>query len=216
MKDKKYLLFDLDGTLTNPKTGITKSVEYALNSFGIYVDDLNTLTPFIGPPLRDSFMRFYGFTKEQADAAVAKYRERYSVTGKFENLLYDGMDSLLQRAYKTKTLIVATSKPTVFTEEILKYFNIRDYFTFVSGSELDGRRSHKNEVIKYAVESCAINDISEAVMIGDTAFDITGAVKNKMESIGVLYGYGSENELAEAGATKIAGSVDELVKVLGL
>lgn len=214
MKNKKYLLFDLDGTLTDPKIGITKSVAYALGSFGIHVDDLDALTPFIGPPLWDSFMRLYSFTREQAEEAVKKYREVFSVTGKFENCLYDGIDDLLSRAAKTKTLIVATSKPTVFTEEILKHFKIRDYFSFISGSELDGTRAHKDEVIKYAVEMTGITDKSEAVMIGDTKFDIIGANKNEMDSIGVLYGYGSRAELEDAGAGLIAASVGELREIL--
>ena len=140
MKEYKYILLDLDGTITDPMIGITRCVEYALNHFGIQVNDLRELCPFIGPPLLDSFRDFYHFTDEQAKIATEKYRERFADTGIYENKLYDGMKDFLEEAIQQgHILMLATSKPTVFAKRILDYFDIARYFTFVAGSGLDGR-----------------------------------------------------------------------------
>jgi len=212
---KKYILFDLDGTLTDPKIGITQSVQYSLRGFGIEVEDADTLTPFIGPPLRDSYKEFYGFDDEQAELAVAKYREYFSETGIFENVMYDGIDTLLETFIKNdKVLIVATSKPTVFAKKILDHFNLSKYFTFVAGSELDGSRSNKGAIIRYAFENVGISSAGEAVMIGDREHDIFGANEMGVDSIGVLYGYGDLRELTAAGATHIVETVEELLNLL--
>lgn len=212
---KDFLLFDLDGTLTDPKIGITKSVQYSLKAFGINVDNPNNLINFIGPPLRDSYKKYYSFSDDEAEKAVAKYREYFSEQGLFENSIYDGIESLLETQSALKrTLIVATSKPTIFAEKILKHFNIYKYFSFVSGSELDGRRSKKDQVIQYALDNLNITSVHNAVMIGDREHDIIGAKKLNMQSIGVLYGYGSFEELSNAGADHIVENVDELSEVL--
>ena len=212
---KKYILFDLDGTISDPKLGITKSVQYSLRSFGIEVADIDELTPFIGPPLRDSYKKFYGFNDSQAEKAVAKYREYFSETGIFENTLYDGIPELLESLTAAeKTLIIATSKPTVYAARILEHFKINNYFSFVSGSELDGSRSKKDEVITFAMKNCGITSADDAIMIGDREHDIIGAKKCAMESIGVLYGYGDYAELSAAGATYTAESVEKLSEVI--
>jgi len=213
--DKEYILFDLDGTLTDPKTGITKSVQYSLRTFGIHIGNLDELIPFIGPPLRDSYRKYYAFSAEEAENAVEQYREYYSTQGIFENTIYDGVESLLETLYLSgKTLIVATSKPTVFAERIVRHFGIDRYFTFVSGSELDGQRSQKDLVIRHALDTLNITAIHEAVMIGDREHDVIGAKKAGMGSIGVLYGYGSAEELIGAGADRLVKTVDELSQLL--
>jgi len=213
--DKTYILFDLDGTISDPKIGITKSVQYSLNAFGINVTDADTLTPFIGPPLRDSYKNFYGFSDAEAETAVAKYREYFAETGIFENTLYDGMDTLLKTLKDMgKQLIIATSKPTVYAEKILKYFDIDHYFSFVAGSELDGRRSKKSEVIKYALDNTGITCIDKTIMIGDREHDIIGANALGVDSIGVLYGYGDLQELTNTGATFICENVRDLSELL--
>ncbi len=141
----KYFLFDLDGTITNSKEGITKSVNYALNSFGIFTEDLDTLCTFIGPPLKESFQKFYNFTNDDLKNVIKKYREYYETTGLYENETYIGIDNLLKNLKKQgNTIILATAKPTVFAVKILEYFNLIQYFDFIAGSELDGTRCKKN------------------------------------------------------------------------
>lgn len=213
--NKKYILFDLDGTIIDPKAGITKSVQYSLRSFGIHIENIDELTPFIGPPLRDSYKIFYGFNDEACEKAVEEYRKYFTKQGIFENTLYDGMENLLKSLYDNgKTLILATSKPAVFAEEILRYHKLEKYFTFISGSELDGKRSKKEEVIRYAFENINISTFNDAVMIGDREHDIIGAKKVGIESIGVLFGYGSLKELTDIGADYIAQDIEELLKLL--
>lgn len=224
----KYCLFDLDGTLTDPKEGICKSVSHALKHFGIDEPDLDKLEPFIGPPLLDSFRDFYNFNDEDATKAIALYRERFGEVGLYENLLYDGIADLLAKLrQKEIKLAIASSKPTVYIHRILKHFKIHKYFDVIMGSELDGTRSKKDEVIEaallelYRLENPAIHgldectsQISDSVMIGDRHFDIVGAKRFGLDSIGVSYGYGSKKELQTAGATFIADSVDQLRALL--
>jgi len=215
---KKYLLFDLDGTLTDPKVGITTCVQYALQSFGIEEPDLDKLEPFIGPPLKESFMNFYDMSEEQADTAVEKYRERFKDTGIFENKLYDGIPEMLRTLQsKGMFLAVASSKPTVFVERILEHFNIAKYFSVVVGSELDGTRVNKDEVVQEALSRLFKDkpiQKEQVYMIGDRKFDVEGAKALQVESVGVTYGYGSMEELKEAKADYIVRSVEELQKFL--
>ena len=207
---KQYLLFDLDGTLTDPMVGITSSVQYALEKFGIHVRYLKELIPFIGPPLAESFQKFYGFSKEDAEKAIQYYREYYTPKGIFENEVYEGIPEMLAHLTEAGfTLLVATSKPTVFARKVLKYFGMEDYFSFVGGSELDGSRTKKAEVISYILKTCGI-EAKEAIMIGDRRHDIEGGKACGLESVGVLYGYGTEQELTEAGADHIIRTVAEL------
>lgn len=207
---KQYLLFDLDGTLTDPMVGITSSVQYALEKFGIHVRYLKELIPFIGPPLAESFQKFYGFSKEDAEKAIQYYREYYAPKGIFENEVYEGIPGMLAHLTEAGfTLLVATSKPTVFARKVLKHFGMEDYFSFVGGSELDGSRTKKAEVISYILKTCGI-EAKEAIMIGDRRHDIEGGKACGLESVGVLYGYGTEQELTEAGADYIIRTVAEL------
>lgn len=215
---KQYILFDLDGTLTDPKVGITTCVQYALKDQGIDEPDLDKLEPFIGPPLKDSFRDFYHLSEEDADRAVEKYRERFRDTGIFENELYGGIHDLL-RTLKAggMHLAVASSKPTVYVEQILKHFKIDKYFEAVVGSELDGRRVEKAQVIQEALHKLFGDkpiQYDQVYMVGDRKFDIEGARTFHIESVGVTYGYGSMEELKEAKADYIVRSVAELKKFL--
>ena len=214
-KKYKYLLLDLDGTVTDSMEGITRSVQYALENFGITVTDLNTLRPFIGPPLKESFKEFYHFTDEQAETALKKYREYFSTKGLFENKVYEGMPQfLIDQVAKDRQLLLATSKPEPFAKQILSYFGLDSYFTFIGGSTMDGSRSTKTDVISYVLSANHVDDLSAVVMIGDRKHDIIGAENNGIDSIGVLYGFGDEAELRKAGATYIAANLRELSTML--
>lgn len=211
MKKYKYLLFDLDGTLTDPYEGITKSVRYALDAFGIKDEPLEKLKKFIGPPLKESFMEFYGFKEDQAFDAVAKYRERFNEIGIYENRLYDGINPLLcQLKQSGYVLAIASSKPTVFVERILEYFHIDGYFDHVTGSFLDGRRTKKSEVIEAVIDALHITDRGEALMIGDRLHDVRGAKEAGLDCLGVAFGYGGREELEKAGAMAVADTVEQL------
>lgn len=211
----KYILFDLDGTVTDPETGITLSVAHALKHFGIEVEDVSSLRKFIGPPLHDSFIDFYGFSREKAMEAVDKYRERFSVTGIFENEPYEGIHQLLAELKEAGyTLAIASSKPEVFTKRIIEHFELAPYFTEVCGSELDGSRTDKAEVITYALEKLGSPTVENVVMVGDRKHDILGAKKNGLTSIGVLYGFGDEAELRGAGADHIAATVSDIAPII--
>ncbi len=211
----KFILFDLDGTLTDSGQGITKCVRYALMHFGIDEPDLDKLRCFIGPPFRESFMKYYGMSEAQSVEAIEKYRERYRTTGIFENRVYDGIEDMLKFLKKNgKILVVATSKPTVFAIQVLTKYGLDKYFTLISGSELDGRRTDKAEVIQYTLNKLGIRDLSEVIMVGDRKHDIIGAKKCGIHSVGVRFGYAETNELETAGADYIADSVEELGKLL--
>ncbi len=207
------LLFDLDGTLTDPGIGITNAVSYALEKYGIKTADRSQLYPFIGPPLQDSFERFYQFSEKDAKQAVAYYREYYKDKGIFENKLYDGMMQLLQSLCDAgKKLVVATSKPEAFAVQILEHFSISGYFSYIAGATMDGTRSNKDDVIAYALASAHISDLSATVMIGDREYDIKGAKKTGIASVGVLFGYGSRQELEAAGADYIAEKPQDIYR----
>lgn len=209
------LLFDLDGTLTDPAEGITNSVAYALNKFGIDVEDKKVLYKFIGPPLVVAFAEYYGFSKEDSEKATAFYRETFRVKGLFENRVYDGVPKMLETLKQNgKKLIIATSKPEEFTLKILKHFDLLKYFDFVAAATFDSTRNTKDKVIKYALENIDFCDKSKVVMVGDRHHDIDGAKVNGIDSIGVLYGFGSKEELTKAGATYIAESIEDILKLV--
>lgn len=211
---KSHILFDLDGTLTDPMVGITKSVQYALRRYGIEEPDLKKLTPFIGPPLADSFQRFYRFPREQAKEAVLVYREYYTEKGILENEEFPGIRAMLEELKTAKkTLLVATSKPEVYAKQIIRHFRMEPYFTFIGGADLEETRVKKGDVIRYVMEQNGIF-ADQAVMVGDREHDIIGAKENGMQSIGVLFGYGSRRELEEAGADRIAADARELTSFL--
>lgn len=211
----KYILFDLDGTLTDPGIGITNSVMYALEKFGIEVEDRASLYKFIGPPLLDSFQNFYGFTKEESELALKYYREYFRPKGLYENHVYDGVEDLLRELKAGgKEMIVATSKPEEFAVEILKHFNLYQYFDFVGGASMDEKRVKKSDVIAYALEKCNVTALDAVVMIGDREHDVYGAKQIGVDSIGVLYGYGDYEELKQAGADYIVERPSEILKIV--
>lgn len=209
------VLFDLDGTLTDPKIGITTCVQYALQKMGIEEPDLDKLIPFIGPPLTYSFKEFYHMTDEQAEQAIDYYRERFSTIGLYENAVFPGIPELLEELRQQgKTLIVATSKPTIYSVKILEYFKLESYFQSVVGSNLDGTRVEKHEVIEYVLAELSEYDRSQIIMVGDRMHDIQGAKRNGIDVVGVAYGYGSREELEQAEPNYIVDTVAELREYL--
>lgn len=211
MNKYDVILFDLDGTLTDSSPGIINSIIYALKKYDITVNNKAELKKFLGPPLHESFREFYGFDEEKSMEAVGFYREYFSTKGLLENEVYDGIPSLLKNLCdKGKRLIVATSKPQEFTDRIMAHFGLGEYFEFVAGSNMDGTRSKKAEVIEYALQKCQITDKSKVVMVGDRMHDIIGAKAVGIDSVGVEYGYGDYDELNHASATYIVKTVEEL------
>jgi len=207
----QYIFFDLDGTLTDPGIGITNSVMYALKKWNIEVADRSELYKFIGPPLVDSFEKYYGFSKEEAEQAVVYYREYFREKGLYENTIYDGSEKLLSDLKASgKKVVLATSKPQEFAEIILKHFQIDRYFDVVAGATMDGTRSKKTDVILYALAACGIEDKSQVVMVGDREHDIIGAKNAGLDSIGVLCGYGDREELETAGATHVVEKIEDV------
>ncbi|EFM08511.1 HAD-superfamily hydrolase, subfamily IA, variant 1 [Paenibacillus curdlanolyticus YK9] len=205
----KHVLFDLDGTLTDPGVGITKSVQYALQKLGIE-EDREQLYSFIGPPLQLSFAERYGMSESQSTEAIRLYREYFAETGIYENELYEGMQELLETLKRSEAVLhVATSKPTEFAQRILSHFGIAAYFESVTGSFLDGRRTDKTEIIRHVLTSHCIAK-EDTVMIGDRKHDLIGAANNGIASVGVSYGYGSEEELKACSPSIIVQSVASL------
>ena len=209
------VLFDLDGTLTDPGEGITNSVAYALRKYGIETEDKRELYKFIGPPLKDSFMKYYGFSETEALEAIDYYREYFRHKGIFENMVYEGIEDMLRRFHADgKRVVLATSKPEKFAVRILEHFELKKYFTVVAGASMDSSRSKKGDVIAYALSMCGDIDKSTAVMVGDREHDIIGAKENGLSSMGVLYGYGNETELKNAGADYIAATPADILRLI--
>ena len=205
------ILFDLDGTLTDPQVGITKSVQYALRHMGIDEPDRTKLIPFIGPPLIESFRIFYGLNEQQARDAVRYYRVYFSETGIFENAVYAGIPELLTELRQDGNVLgVATSKPEVFAKQILEHFSLNGFFHLAVGSNLDGSRVEKAEVVACALEKLGPIDLDSVVMVGDRKHDIMGAKENGIDSIGVGYGYGSAAELTAACPTVYVRTLADL------
>lgn len=213
----QVILFDLDGTLTDPKEGITKSVQYALKHFSIEEPDLENLTRFIGPPLKESFKTYYGLDDDQVEEAVVKFRERFSTQGIFENGVYTGVVAMLEALKaKGKVVALATSKPEVFAERILERYALRPYFDEVTGSLMDETRTSKGEVIEEALKRLGVapEAMHQVVMVGDRKHDVIGAKAHKLSTIGVTFGYAEPGELEEAGADVIVDSVEKLTQLL--
>ena len=206
------VFFDLDGTVTDPGIGITNSVRHALAYWGITEPDRAALYPFIGPPLKESFLKYYGIT--DGDEAVRRYREYYADRGIFENEVYPGIPALLQslRAAGVK-IHLATSKPELFAEKILVHFGLRDYFDTVTGATMDERLVEKADVLREAMRR-ANADPCHSVMVGDRRHDVLGAAACGIPAIGVTYGYGSRDELLAAGASALAASPEEVLRGL--
>ncbi|MCD7954903.1 MAG: HAD hydrolase-like protein [Lachnospiraceae bacterium] len=220
MKHYEYILFDLDGTLTESGTGIINSVIYALKKNGIMETDREKLRAFVGPPLSESFQKFYGMTKEESLHMVDDYREYYHDRGWKENFVYEGIPQMLEvlRAQGRK-LIVATSKPEESSNKILSYFQLDGYFELIAGATMGEGRNKKGEVIAYALSQIPEKeqkpfDTARMLMVGDRSNDVDGARENGLSCVGVLYGYGSRKELEEAGAAAICPEVKDLPDVI--
>lgn len=212
--EKPCYIFDLDGTLTDPMVGITTCVQYALAAYSIIEPDIRNLTKFIGPPLITSFMEFYGVDEDTARGMLVKYRERFSTVGLYENEIYPGIREMLDNLYRQGYKIaMATSKPILFAEKILEHFNIKQYFHALAGASMDESRNTKDAVLEYALSQLGTGD-RPPVMIGDRKFDILAGKKLNIETIGVLYGYGSREELVAAGPTHLVDTVSQLSELL--
>ena len=215
MKRYNTIFFDLDGTLTDSSPGILSSVKYALTEMGREIPGEAVLNNFLGPPLVNSFMDFCGMTEAEANEAATLYRSVYKDRCVTENSLYDGISQTLDRLKKAgKILAVATTKPEVMAEKIVEFFHIKKFFTAVCGASPDGSNGNKAEVIKNALELCGETDLSQALMIGDRFYDIEGAKTVGIDSVGVLYGYGSRPELEKAGATYIVSDAAEISELI--
>ena len=209
------VFFDLDGTLTDPVMGITNSVIYSLKKFGIEVTDRKSLYKFVGPPLMDSYAKYYGFSREQCVKAIEYYREYFSVKGLYENDMFKDTPWLLKELKEHgKTVILATSKAEKYSVQILEHFDIAKYFDCIAGASMDASRNKKADVIAYAMERCGINSPDGCVMVGDREHDIIGAQENGMDSIGVLFGYGDHDELKAAGSTHIVKDMKGILDVV--
>lgn len=209
----KAILFDLDGTLTESGEGITKCVQYALEKFGIEEPDLKKLEVFVGPPLKEQFMKYAGLGDEDAEKAVEYYRERYGTKGTFENRPYPGVEEMLaELVRKGYRLSVASSKPEYYVKLILEHFHLSEYFTEIVGSELNGDRTDKTEVVEEALKRLGMSEHrDQVIMVGDKEHDVIGARKAGLDCVAVSYGYGTEQELAEAAPLKIAETTEEVL-----
>ena len=213
MSKYDYILFDLDGTLTDSGPGIMNGFEYALGKMGIDIPDRSSLRKFVGPPLGDSFEKTLGFSPEDAAKGIAFYREYYADKGVYENDVYPGVFELLDKLKASgKKMIVATTKAELMANVVMDHFGLRKYFDLMVASNNTDRKN-KIDVLKYAIENGGV-DVEKAVMIGDRFYDVTGALHFGIDSVGVLYGYGSRQELEDAGATYIAETVDDLNGIL--
>lgn len=209
------ILFDLDGTLTNPFEGITNSIIYALDKFGVEVADRSLLAPFIGPPLVNSFKSVYGFSQADADRAVAFYREFFAEKGIFQNEVYDGVHELLKELKERgKKIVLATSKPDVFAVRIAEHFGLDRYLSHIAGATLDGTRGEKGDVIAHAIKIARITDLDGAIMVGDRKYDALGARENGLKCIGVTYGFGSRQELEDAKADFIVDCPRDILEII--
>lgn len=214
MKDF-YLFFDLDGTISDSADGIINSVIYALTKMGLEAPPRENLYHFIGPPLIRTFCEDYHLSREKGLEVVEFYREYYNAKGIYECKMYDGVDAVLRELRQEGFgLVLATSKPTVMAKRVVEYFGLSDFFDLISGPELDGTRNEKHEVIAHAMERLGITDPRRCVMIGDRKYDVLGAEKCGMNCVGALWGFGSKQELLEAGAAEIVEFPRELPDVL--
>jgi phosphoglycolate phosphatase len=216
--DCKYVIFDLDGTITDPEVGITTSAKFALSEMGYKEQAEQDLRWMIGPPLADTFIKITGCDKQEAQRLIDKYRERYSVLGVHENTLYPGIRELLQ-ALKNEDIVlaIASSKPTLFVEQILDDFNIKEFFTVVQGSDMAGKHVEKEDVLKFAIEKLAIaeKDIKNTVMVGDRKFDAIAAKKFGLKTIAVTYGYAVDGEWENIEVDYFAQTPQEILNYEG-
>ena len=215
--NKKYdiVAFDLDGTLTNPEAGLIASFVYALGKAGIDYGDKSTLHRFIGPPIYTEWQKVFGITPAHSTVALNLFHEYYSVYGWWDNEMYGGVSQMLAELKKKgKKIILSTSKPEHFAKKILALFGIDKYFDFIGGAISDKERDKKHEVLEYALNSVGATDRSRCILVGDRCYDAEGAKICGIDSLGVLYGHGTEEEILAAGFTRVAKTVEEINKIL--
>ncbi len=211
----KYILFDLDGTITESAPGIMNSARYALKHFGIEAPGDEKLRKFVGPPLFESFTQMFGIPAKRANEAIATYREYYAVKGIFENEVYEGVPEMLKRLTEQGyTVALATSKPEVYARKILAHFELDCYFAEICGIPLEDEKMTKAQVIAACIEKLGSPDKSQILMVGDRDYDVKGAAQNGIDCMGVLFGYGDREELESAGAVMIAKSAEDIAKLI--
>ena len=213
--NKQYILFDLDGTLTDPALGITNSIMHAIKKMNLEPQKREDLYVFIGPPLHEQFMNYFHLSSTEADKAVENYREYFSVHGLFENDPYPHINDVLKelkaRGYH---IALATSKPEIYAKQILEKFNMAQYFDIIKGSKLNDRTENKTRIMKEAMDFFNDDDLSKYIMVGDRKFDMLGAKDLGIDSLGVTYGYGSKEELLESDATHIIDTPLDILKTI--
>lgn len=215
MKKYDYIAFDLDGTLTDPEVGLVKGFMYAFDRVGIKYDDPKALRRYIGPPLHEEWKREYGFTEEETARAIAIFREYYDEFGWAENRVYDGIVELLEALKaRGKTIVLATSKPENTARRIMALFGLDKYFDFMGGASTSSTRDKKWEVLEYSLLSVGATDKSGCILIGDRKYDAEGASIYGIDSIGVLWGHGTEDELRSSGFTYIAADTEDVLNIL--
>ena len=215
MKEYDLIAFDLDGTLTDPSRGLIAGFEYAFRKLGINFGERESLSRFIGPPLFEEWQREFSFTAEEANRAVLLFREYYNVYGWWDNRIYDGIENMLATLKsRGKKIVLATSKPEDTAGKVLKLFSIDKYFDFIGGAATHKSRDKKWEVLQYSLDSVGFTDKDRAILVGDRRFDAEGAKTVGIDSMGVLWGHGSENEINSSGFTFVANSVNDLIKIL--
>lgn len=212
-----YIFFDLDGTMIDSGDGITLSVQYALKKMGIIEKELSALKVFVGPPLKDSFMYYYGFSDDEAEKAISYYRIYYESRGILRCWPYKRVEKLLSFIENTgRKAVIATSKPELFARRIVQHLHMSEMFEYIAGASMDGKIVKKSDVIAYAMKEIGADDPSRILMVGDRKYDVIGARANGIKTAGVLYGYGSYPELLDAGADYIAQNVSELAEVISI
>lgn len=215
MKKYDVIAFDLDGTLTNPERGLIASFVYALGKMGVDYGEKEELKRFIGPPIYEEWQRVFGFTPEESSEALLIFREYYSVYGWWDNEMYQGVPEMLRALCESgKKIILATSKPEVFARKILDLFDIAKYFDYVGGADTDKTRDKKHEVLAYSMASLGVTDTSRVILVGDRVYDAEGARACGVDSLGVLYGHGSREEIENSGFNYICESVEDIAKTL--
>ncbi len=214
MAGYQYYFFDLDGTLVDSEEGIINSIKHVLGKYQVKDYDIEILRKFIGPPLGESFQKYFGFRREEAPELIEGYREYYTTGGMYEAEIYDGIEELLKRLKgEGKVLAVATSKPEAYARQILERFGLASYFDCIAGASMDESKVKKDEIITDALSRCGVGEKKQAVMIGDREHDIFGAKKTGLDSIGVLFGFGSREELEAAGADYIVNTPEEIMSI---
>ena len=214
-REYSVIAFDLDGTLTDPKAGLIAGFVYAFKKLSIPYESEESLTRFIGPPLWEAWKNEFGFTDEETERAILTFREYYNVYGWWDNRIYPGISELLSSLKaRGKTLVVATSKPEDTAKKVLHLFGIDKYFDFIGGADGHKKRDKKEEVIKYSLDAVGATDPRGVLMVGDRCFDALGARAFGVDSVGVLWGHGTEEEIRASGFNYIISEPQELLSIV--